>query len=81
MIPTWDVCANKNERFKVNKTLAKIGLLSTLFVAGQNAVQAAAADSASITATATTAFEAVSVLVVAMAGFYIVLRVVKGIRR
>lgn len=49
--------------------------------AGVASAQAAAADSASITATATTAFEAVSTLVVAMAGFYIVLRIVKGIKR
>jgi len=42
---------------------------------------AAAADATTITTTATTAFEAVSVLVVAMVGFFIIVRIVKGIRK
>jgi len=43
--------------------------------------QAQAADAADIVTTATTAFEAVSVLVVAMVGFFIIVRIVKGIRK
>jgi len=42
---------------------------------------AAAADPTGVTATATTAFEAVTVLVVAMVSFYIIVRIVKGIRK
>jgi len=42
---------------------------------------AAAADAAGIVTTATTAFEAVTVLVVAMVGFFIIVRIVKGIRK
>lgn len=54
---------------------------STLALALSNTVNAAAADAATITATATTAFEAVSTLVVAMVAFFIVVRIVKGIRK
>lgn len=39
----------------------------------------AAADAASVTATATTAFEAVTVLVVAIVGFFVVKRIIKKI--
>jgi len=46
-----------------------------------NALFAAAADPTDITGTATTAFEAVTVLVVAMVSFYIIVRIVKGIRK
>jgi hypothetical protein len=38
-------------------------------------------DPTTITAAATTAFDAVTVLVVAMVSFYIIVRIVKGIRR
>jgi len=57
------------------------GLLALLACLLPTSVQAAAASASGITATATTAFEAVSVLVVAMVGFFIIVRIVKGIRK
>lgn len=44
-------------------------------------VQAAAADPDTIVTDATATFEAVTVLVVAMVAFFIIVRIVKGIRR
>lgn len=46
-----------------------------------SALFAAVADPAGVVTTATTTFEAVSVLVVAMVGFFILVRIVKGIRK
>lgn len=58
----------------------RLGVLGAI-VAVPSRLFAVSADASTITATATTAFEAVSLLVVAIAGFYIVLRIVKGIRK
>jgi len=62
----------------MRKLILPLGVLS---VALANSVQAAAADAATITSMATTAFEAVSTLVVAMVAFFIIVRIVKGIRK
>jgi len=55
--------------------------LLAAFALVPSTVRADVADASGITATATTAFEAVSVLVVAMVGFFIIVRIVKGIRK
>lgn len=56
--------------------LALLGML----LAGINSASAAAADPTTVTGTATTAFEAVSVLVVAVVSFYIIVKIVRGIK-
>lgn len=52
-----------------------------LFLSLQTNLLAQAADATTIVTTATDAFEAVSVLVVAMVAFFIIVRIVKGIRK
>ena len=58
--------------------LALVG--GAVLAAGQR-LFAAAADPDTIVTGATTTFEAVTVLVVAMVGFFIAVRIVKGIRK
>jgi len=55
--------------------------ISAVALALPLAARADQADPSELVTTATTAFEAVTTLVVAMVGFYIVVRIVKGIRR
>jgi energy-converting hydrogenase Eha subunit C len=71
----WQSVRNKTMRNKI-KSLAVVALAALPL-----SVHAAAADASDITATATSAFEAVSTLVVAMVGFFIIVRIVKGIRK
>jgi hypothetical protein len=67
---------------KFRKSLfAKMLVALFAFALGALDVAAAAADPTSITTTATTAFEGVTVLVVAMVSFFIIVRIVKGIRK
>jgi len=79
------VIGNTNSMNNIQLMIRKgYGLLALLLLALVGGVQesfAAAASATSITTTATTAFEAVTVLVVAMVGFFIVVRIVKGIRK
>lgn len=60
--------------------LAVLGMLM-LALTKASAQTSSAADPTTLTATATTAFYAVTTLVVAMVGFYIIVRIVKGIRK
>jgi len=57
-----------------------LALLATALCSVQSA-SAAAADPTDVIADATAAFDLVTVLVVAMVGFYIIVRIVKGIRK
>lgn len=64
----------------VKTVAAALGIGAAIEVVTEQG-SAAAADAATLVTTATTAFEAVTVLVVAMVGFYLIVRIVKGIRR
>lgn len=60
-----------------NKILAAAGLAASMI----GTAYAAAPDPGTVVTTATTAFEAVATLSVAMLGFFIVFRIVKAIRK
>jgi hypothetical protein len=74
---------------KVSKSLmgrvsARIPLFAVLFalvvLGASSAMAQTAADPTTITAAATTAFEAVTVLVVAMISFFVIAKIIKRIR-
>ena len=60
-----------------NKILAGAALTASLV----GTVFAAAPDPSTVVTTATTAFEAVATLCVAMLGFFVIFRIVKSIRK
>jgi hypothetical protein len=61
--------------------IKKLIVLAMFAAALIPAVQAAAPDPSAVVTTATTAFEAVATLCVAMLGFFVVFRIVKAIRK
>jgi len=60
-----------------NKILAVVAATAALI----STAHAAAPDPSAVVTTATTAFEAVATLSVAMLGFFVVFRIVKAIRK
>lgn len=60
-----------------NKILAAVAMTAALV----STAHAAAPDPGTVVTTATTAFEAVATLSVAMLGFFIVFRIIKAIRK
>ena len=60
-----------------NKILAAVAVAASLI----STAYAAAPDPGAVVSTATTAFEAVATLSVAMLGFFVVFRIVKAIRK